>query len=542
MPEVVYELSLKDGLTGKLHGADHAATHLEGTLTKVGERLLHVAEGFGVSFGMWKGLAFLEKSVETYDSLEQAQSQVEAGLKSTAHAAGVSSEELSKYANDLEKHVKYNVNEIQDLQSLVLTFPAVNKATFEKTTETILDMATRMHRDKNEIAIAIGKALQDPEHQIANMRRYGVNFNDAQTEAIKQLAASGHKAEAQMRILNELNVEFGGSARAAFDADPLAQFNKATYDLEVGLGQVATEILHEATPYLVEFTDKALNLVHWLKENKDSIVDIVKELGELYLAFKAGSLIAASYTALTKGLATAEAGAATATAGLATETTVLAATGGPIALAVTAVAGLVLVYDNLANSIQRAKDVANGFSQSAYTTEAEKLNNLKDFYAKKGWSDTDRSYAVDQEKQELTKKIAYLVHETNGLRAADKSNPFVFGDPGSLFNPSSGLLNKESKKLQEARSQLKALTDYTNAPTDLAKGSKSGGPTGPTIKPETKGAKGNKAVTINIKIDSLVKDLQIKTTNLKESTGKIQEAITQSLMNAVNNSQIIAEH
>ncbi|MFB6456576.1 tape measure protein [Chitinophaga sp. Hz27] len=51
---------------------------------------------------------------------------------------------------------------------------------------------------------------------------------------------------------------------------------------------------------------------------------------------------------------------------------------------------------------------------------------------------------------------------------------------------------------------------------------------------------GKKVYTINIKIDNLIKDFSIKTTNITESAQKVKELVTQALLSAVNDSQIIA--
>jgi tape measure domain-containing protein len=62
----------------------------------------------------------------------------------------------------------------------------------------------------------------------------------------------------------------------------------------------------------------------------------------------------------------------------------------------------------------------------------------------------------------------------------------------------------------------------------------------PNLKDQTKGAQGQKAVTINIKIQDLVKELSINTVNMKEGAGKLREMIAETLMSAVNDSQLIS--
>jgi hypothetical protein len=63
-----------------------------------------------------------------------------------------------------------------------------------------------------------------------------------------------------------------------------------------------------------------------------------------------------------------------------------------------------------------------------------------------------------------------------------------------------------------------------------------------TAKPTkgTAGVQGNKAVTVNIQIGSLIHDFSIKTTNIQESATAIKEKVVMALTSAVNDSQLIA--
>jgi hypothetical protein len=62
--------------------------------------------------------------------------------------------------------------------------------------------------------------------------------------------------------------------------------------------------------------------------------------------------------------------------------------------------------------------------------------------------------------------------------------------------------------------------------------------TGKDISP--KGATGQKSVTINISINKLIETFKISTTNLHETTTKIQEHVSNALLGAVNNTSIQA--
>jgi len=54
-----------------------------------------------------------------------------------------------------------------------------------------------------------------------------------------------------------------------------------------------------------------------------------------------------------------------------------------------------------------------------------------------------------------------------------------------------------------------------------------------------KGAVGNRSVTINIKMDNMIKEFKLGVTNITEGTAKVREMVTQAMLSAINDSQII---
>jgi hypothetical protein len=63
----------------------------------------------------------------------------------------------------------------------------------------------------------------------------------------------------------------------------------------------------------------------------------------------------------------------------------------------------------------------------------------------------------------------------------------------------------------------------------------------PSKTPKASSATGQKSYNINIKIDNLIKEQNINTTNIKEGADKIRELVTSVLLSAVNDSQMIGE-
>lgn len=143
--------------------------------------------------------------------------QVEARVRSTGGAAGVTTDQLAKMAGNLQNATTFDDAEILRAQSVLLSFTRVTEENFEAATEAVLNLSTAMGTDLQSSVTQIGKALNDPIQGITALQRSGIQFTAAQRQMIRSLVETGQVAEAQRVILGELETQFGGSARAARD-------------------------------------------------------------------------------------------------------------------------------------------------------------------------------------------------------------------------------------------------------------------------------------------------------------------------------------
>jgi len=163
------------------------------------------------------GTAVVKKSVDAFIRQENAIKQLENRIKSTGGAAGVTADQMINLAAGLQQVTTYGDEAIIEMQSLLLTFTKIGGDVLPDTTEAVLNVATAMGTDLKSAAVQIGKALNDPILGLSALARSGIQFSDAQKEVIKNLVETGRTADAQKIILKELEVQFGGSARAAKD-------------------------------------------------------------------------------------------------------------------------------------------------------------------------------------------------------------------------------------------------------------------------------------------------------------------------------------
>ena len=536
--KVVYELSLKDMLTGKLKEADSQAKVLESTMGGLKTKLGMVAGALGVSFAAFKGFELVHEGIESLEQLHQAEAQVKAGLESTGYAAGLTGEELETMAQKFSSTSKYTRAELTGMQSILLTFPSVMKDKFPEATNIIMDMSTRLGQDLKSSAIQVGKALQDPEKGITALRRVGVNFNDTQTETIKRLAETGQMAKAQGMILSELATEFGGSAKDAFDADPLARYNKMMGSMKMAMGEAGMAALEELQPALIKLASGVKTVatwvkesVHWLKENKEivkaagvAVGGLAVAMGYYYIKVKA--------VAIWQGITN------TATA---TGTFLQIALGNAYNVS-TRSTGLLAAAQWALNAAWEANPV--GIVIVGLAALAAGI-----YYA---WQKSVTFRAVVLGLWEVTKTVGTLIkdyfvgiyHMIHGAASLNVE------EMRKGFNQTASVFLEGGKKVAVAfktgydTEMAKAAKDSAIKPGEkVAKVPKVITPQsneGATKDISPKGATGQKVTTINVSIGNLINDFKVQTTNITEGAGKIKELVAQALMSAVNDSQVVA--
>ncbi len=243
-------------LDGLDKGIDNAEKKAKGGFAKIGDVIkgalsIGVAAGAGLLAG---GIAALAGGVSDAREAAKVMAQTQATITSTGGAAGKSAKEIADYAASLSAasgNSLFGDDQIQNAQNLLLTFTNIKGAAFDAATSIATDMAQALGTEPQAQAMALGKALNDPIAGVAALGRVGVTFNDQQKEQIKTMQEAGDMAGAQGVILAELNKEFGGSAKAAADADGgMAQLNDRWGEMMETLGGMVLPILNQVVAFL----------------------------------------------------------------------------------------------------------------------------------------------------------------------------------------------------------------------------------------------------------------------------------------------------
>mgnify|MGYP005815962087 CR=1 FL=1 len=213
LQELVVKLS---GDTSQLVSSVGDASSIVDKLGKVGGFAV-ASIGVGVASAVTAISGITVKAVKSASDAENIQAQLNAVLKSTGGAAGVTTDKVNALASSLSTLTPFEDDAIVSGQNMLLTFTNIGASNgiFDQTTGIMLDMSQAMGTDLTSSAMQLGKALNDPTNGISALTRVGVTFSDSQKEMIKKLQETGNMAGAQQVILDELKKEFGGSAEAA---------------------------------------------------------------------------------------------------------------------------------------------------------------------------------------------------------------------------------------------------------------------------------------------------------------------------------------
>lgn len=206
---------------------------------KVGQ-LVKAYVGLRAAIG---AMRFLAGSAKLFDQQAVAVAKLDQVLRSTGNAVGLTSRRIQIMASELQAMTRFADEAIIPAQQILLTFTSIGRDIFPEAIETVLNMSTAFGQDLKGSAIQLGKALEDPIKGVGALARVGVSFNEQQKEMIKTMVETGNKADAQRVILEALEVQVGGAAKAAGEAG-LGGWVKLTNsfgDLREAIGKAMTQ-------------------------------------------------------------------------------------------------------------------------------------------------------------------------------------------------------------------------------------------------------------------------------------------------------------
>lgn len=488
--QVQYTLTLKDLLTGKLKEADSAAKGLEGTINGVQS----VLGALGIGVGIAGVVAFTKQMVEAGTKVEDARLGLTTLLKDSDEAGRViqqTMEDATKTPFAFEGLLSAN-------KALISAGENADGAR-----DTVLDLS-------NAIA-ATGGGDAELQRMVVNLQQIR-NTGKATALDIKQFAYAGINiyqllADATgkpISAVKDMEVSYEmltyalkkahdeGGAYANGLENMAANTSVKISNLGDAVFQLSVKIFDNLKPAI----DGALSAI-------SSFIGFISDHGAEMKALAVGATAAAAAW----GIYTIATNAAAVATGVLNAVMAISPMGW-IAIAIGAVAAaLYYAYEHI--ELFRKGVYAAGYLIKEYVMLwIDLFKGLKDIVV--------GVFTWDYNQIEIGLRKVTDVYKNGFQRLGEAA--------------------KEG--WQAGATPASAVTADGKKKAKSGAGSKLGAPVAPAdVTP--KGASAPKAVTINISINKMIETFKISTTNLTESTSKVHEAVSNVLLQAINDSQIV---
>ena len=245
-------LQALDGVAGEVRGNLES---MAGRLGPLGAGLSRIGPAGLAAAAALAGVGLaLTRSFQEAAEADRSYRRLEAVLKATGHASGLTAGEIGSFAEAMEASTLVTAEAVQDAASVPATFRSVSGETFTRALSLAQDLATVFGSDLASAATQLGKALEDPTQGLTALRRVGVSFTESERELITAMVDAGRTAEAQRLILDALEKQVGGASVA--EAGGLTG---ATNRLQDAWGNLLEAI--GRTPVIASVAQGGLNLL-----------------------------------------------------------------------------------------------------------------------------------------------------------------------------------------------------------------------------------------------------------------------------------------
>lgn len=516
--QVQYTLSLRDLLTNRIAGAEAAVSKFESKMTRAQSAVTSFAGAVGIAFGTAAVVAFGQKMVTAGTQVENALTGLTTLLKDKAEAQQVinnTMEDATKTPFAFEGLLAANKALIaagvgaKDARTDVLNLANAIAATGGGDDE-LQRMVVNLQQIKNT-----GKATAADIKQFAfagvNIYKVLADATGQPIEKVKEMEVTYDQLTmALARASGEGGVYANGLANMAGNTSvQISNLGDSVFQLSVQMFNDLKPAIDGIVSGLKTFIGVMADGWNWLVKNKDIVYAVAVGVGVATVAYQI-YLITIGEGLIVTGLLTAAQWALN-----------IAMSANPIGLLIVAFGALVAAVTWAYNKFAGFR----AFLWASWAVIKEVGSLIVDFFT--GVKDVIVgvfTFDTEQVKRGMMKQADVLMN--SGKRLADAAKK----------GWNDGMKDFANDQLQK---KTTAAAPKTQQPAGGG-GNKPKGIVGTAGKSETKGAQGAKAITITVNIGSLIKDFKISTTNITEGAAKVREMVAQALVNATNDSQLIA--
>lgn len=182
---------------------------MAGSVTRLGGNILKLAAG-AITFRMLSQAA--AAAVQSFAETERQSLRLNAVIRATGNAAGISAKEFRQLASELEGTSLFDEDAILAAISQLQTFDNISGQTFRNAIRLSVDLASLWDGDVSAAAFGLGKALQDPAEAASLLSRAKVRLTEEEKKAIDAFLKLNDVAGAQGVIFRALEERVGGAA------------------------------------------------------------------------------------------------------------------------------------------------------------------------------------------------------------------------------------------------------------------------------------------------------------------------------------------
>jgi hypothetical protein len=209
-------------LSGSFSKAANSASILLGPLNGVSGRLSSISAGLTrinpllLAFGAATSatIAIMIKATQAGSEYTQQMLRLEALVKTTGGAAGVTAKQMDDLAVSIARGTLASAAGVRDAAGVLTTFKTVTGDNFERVLRLSQDMSAVIGTDMKSSVLQLGKALESPITGITALTKAGITFSEAEKEKIRLMVESGQAMEAQAVILDKVAGQVGGAGEA----------------------------------------------------------------------------------------------------------------------------------------------------------------------------------------------------------------------------------------------------------------------------------------------------------------------------------------
>jgi lambda family phage tail tape measure protein len=188
------------------------------TFNQVGAAAKNLEKGYASlksTFEAAVGALAIDRIVEETIRWEQASFRLNATLKATGNAVGLTRHEMDELVQTLSRATPFDETDLRNAEANLVKFGNIHEDVFKDALKLSADYAAFTGGTVAEASQKLGRALQDPVMGLRTLRDVIGNLTFTEKEYIAQLEAGGKTQEAQLVLIEKLRSAIGGTGPKA---------------------------------------------------------------------------------------------------------------------------------------------------------------------------------------------------------------------------------------------------------------------------------------------------------------------------------------